>query len=108
MGLWLSFPSSPTLVPWRENMATLFDGFIRESVGLHCLFRKNHDLDFCIPFQKGYEEMQAESNLARYNYVIDAKVVSGVEAFRKRSVDDLSGRQILKELKLRILKRFGV
>jgi hypothetical protein len=110
MGLWLSFPSSPTLVPWNKNMIPVFNSFVNEEEGISliCLLKKNHDLDFCIPFQKGYEGAQAESNLARYNYVIDAKIISGVDALRKRSVDDLSGRQILKELKLRILKRFGV
>lgn len=110
LGLWVMPYGIASLIPWNENTSRYLELSGRGNSSLYCLLRKEYDQVFCTPFQNGYEGAQAESNLDRYNYVIDGNLISGVEAYRisqqDKSIGNLTGRTLLRELKRRIMRRF--
>ncbi|PIW30966.1 MAG: hypothetical protein COW30_00675 [Rhodospirillales bacterium CG15_BIG_FIL_POST_REV_8_21_14_020_66_15] len=114
LGIWINPAGTAALIPWNAEMAAHLKAPIDPGSGisLWCLMRKEHDLEYCVPFQAGYEEAQAESNLARYNYAIDGRLMSGIDAYRisksQQSIQTIPGRALLSELKRRILNRIGI
>lgn len=114
LGLWINPVGTAALIPWSTEMAAHMKPPMdpANGISLWCLMRKGHEADYCIPFQAGYEEAQAESNLARYNYAIDGRLMSGVDVYKltrsQQSIQTVSGRALLTELKRRLLKRLGV
>ena len=106
LGLWVIAMGMTTLIPWNKNTARYMDIFKDKDTSIICLFRKKYDLEYCTPFQKGYETAQAASNLARYNYVVDGNLISGVDALRaKNSTEHLSFKELLSATQERFFKR---
>ncbi len=114
LGMWASPSGTASLLPWNSEIAAHMNLPMGSSkgVGIWCLMRKRHDLDYCVPFQAGYEDAQADENLARYNYVINGQLMSGVEAIRingqKAALETFGGRALLNELCRRIAARIGI
>lgn len=114
LGMWIKLPGSTSIIPWSMETCRHLNFRIDEgaSVPIVCLMRKIHDQEFCVPFQAGYEGAQATENLARYNYVVDGRLMSGVDAYRisqsQQSIQTIPGRTLLTEMKRRLLNRLGI
>jgi len=111
LGLWINPFGGMSLIPWDENVMQYLNVPLGagSGIGITCLLKKVYDTEYCTPFQLGYEEVQDETNLARYKYVIDGKLLSGTDAYRdtqkKKSVENVSGRILVRELSRRIKSR---
>lgn len=114
LGLWISVTGSSVLLPWNDEIAKCLKmpADIHDGATIICLLKKQGDLPFCSPFQAGYEQAQAKENLARYNYAIDGRLMSGVDAFRHSdrqiALETYPGVAILGELIRRIKRRLGL
>ncbi|MEQ8228954.1 MAG: hypothetical protein RIA64_12785 [Rhodospirillales bacterium] len=115
IGLWVNPAGSASLIPWSMDMVRHLNIPTTPGQGgisVWCLMRKEQALEFCPPFQSGYEAAQAESNLARYNYAVDGRLMAGTDVYRitqsQQSLATLPGRVLLNELKHRIKRRLGL
>jgi hypothetical protein len=57
LGIWLCPGGTYSLIPWSDAMVKNLKASVNPDYYaiLYCLFRKSNHLDFCVPFQKGYE-----------------------------------------------------
>tara|TARA_B100000965_G_scaffold308006_1_gene267018 strand:+ start:1540 stop:2430 length:891 start_codon:yes stop_codon:yes gene_type:complete len=114
LGIWVSPSAGACLIPWNDEVGRHLKVPTERGSGISiwCLLRKEHDLDYCVPFQKGYEAAQAEENLARYNYALDGRLMSGVDVYRitqnQQPLETVSGSALLNELGRRIKRRIGL
>jgi hypothetical protein len=112
LGLWLSPVGTFTLMPWSDSMVKHLKAATDPEyyVLLYCLLRKTNDLEFCIPFQSGYESEQHPDNLNRYSYNVDGRLVSGTYAVQLSAkqgfLANVPGKALLSELSRRIRRRF--
>ena len=112
LGLWVCPLGSATLFPWANGAILKHLKASQDSelyVDLFCALRKTTDVEFCTPFQEGYEAAMTSDALERYSYVVDGVRLSGSLAFqisqKHRSIETASGRSLLKELIRRVKKR---
>jgi hypothetical protein len=82
------------------------------------LLRRLHDTPFCVPFQGHYETMIPDAAAARYSLVVDGELYDG-KRFKQlskagaivdssRRVTEIGGRDLLRELRRRIMGRVGL
>lgn len=114
LGLWVQPVGCASLIPWNDDLKKFLrmPDNLSDSIAMYCLLRKIHDTEFCIPFQSDYEEAQDPGNLARYNYSVDGRLMSGIDVYRitqnQQSLDTVSGRALLGQLLRRLKRRMGL
>lgn len=119
LGMWVGPDwqlTSP--VPWESS---LLDYLVLNSETTHLLvvlLRRLYDAAFCVPFQGHYETTIPDAAAARYSLVVDGELYDGrrfkqlskagaiVDAGRR--VDEIGGRDLLRELRRRIMRRIGL
>lgn len=103
LGMWVGPDwKLASLIPWEYG---LMDHLVMNAKTTHLLvvlLRKVEDKPFGIPFQEMYEGMVPEETLGRYSIVIDG---AGLDGYRGKYLTDVPGRQLVEELKTRILNR---
>ena len=111
MGLWICPSGTFSLIPWSKSILKHLKAAQDPtlSVLLYCVYRKTNNLEFCIPFQDGYESQQDEQNLMRYQYNVDGRLVSGKYAVTLSEKEGVlvktPGKLLIKELLKRISRR---
>lgn len=112
LGLWVCPTNSATLLPWANGTILKHLKVSQEqehSINLFCALRKTNDVEFCVPFQKCYEDDMTSDSLERYSYVVDGSRLSGSLVFKIShkhiSIETASGRFLLKELIRRVKKK---
>tara|TARA_R110000782_G_scaffold67650_5_gene136623 strand:+ start:13070 stop:13960 length:891 start_codon:yes stop_codon:yes gene_type:complete len=114
LGMWINPAGTATLIPWSDGMGKYLNLSAEAGAGVSiwCLMKKEHDLEYCVPFQSGYETAQHPTNLARYNYAVDGRLMSGTEVYKvmqgQESIENVSGRVLFGELRRRIKRRLGL
>ena len=91
-----------SLIPWERGLMDHLALNAKTSHLLVVLQRKLQDRPFGIPFQEMYEGMVPEETLERYSIVIDG---AGLDGYRGKYLTDVPGRQLVEELKTRIVNR---
>jgi hypothetical protein len=91
-----------SLIPWERGLMDHLALNAKTSHLLVVLQRKLQDKPFGIPFQEMYEGMVPEEALGRYSIVIDG---AGLDGYRGKYLTDVPGRQLVEELKTRIVNR---
>jgi len=78
LGMWFNLNTSlPSLIPWHsELLQHIHVSPLGDSV-LVVVTRKMFDAKFCVPFQNIYEFEQIDSNLGRYQYIVDGDLLNG-------------------------------
>lgn len=103
LGIWVGPDwQLASLIPWE---AGLMDYLALNSKTTHLLVvlqRKLEDRPFGMPFQEIYEGMVPPEALTRYSIAIDG---AGLDKNRGNYLTDVSGRQLLVELRKRIINR---
>jgi hypothetical protein len=120
LGLWIGAGSDGTLAsycPWDVKLLEFLSYNSRSAHILIVAFRKLYDKQFCVPFQAVYESVVPGETLARYAMVIDGNVLDGqrVRCLAKKdaavgartALEDAPGREILRELRKRVLRRIS-
>jgi hypothetical protein len=118
-GMWVGPDWQLTsLVPWEPS---LLDYLVLNAKTTHLLvvlLQRLHDSPFCVPFQGHYETMIPDMAAARYSLVVDGELYDG-KRFKQltkagaiiepgRRVDEISARELLRELHRRIFRRLGL
>ena len=119
LGMWVGPDWQLTsLVPWEPS---LLDYLVLNAKTTHLLvvlLQRLHDAPFCVPFQGHYETMIPDAAAARYSLVVDGELYDG-RRFKQlskagaivdsgRRVDEIGGRDLLRELRRRIMRRIGL
>ena len=119
LGMWVGPDRQLTsLVPWEPSLLDYLTLNAKTTQLLVVLLRRLHDAPFCVPFQGHYETMIPDDAAARYSLVVDGALYDG-RRFKQltragaiinpsRSVDEISGRDLLRELRRRVLRRLGL
>jgi hypothetical protein len=91
-----------SLIPWEVGLLEHLALNAKTTHLLVVVQRKVQDSAFATPFQEMYEGMVPPEVLTRYSIAIDG---AGIDQSRGRYLTDVSGRQLLDELKRRVVKR---
>lgn len=106
-----------SLIPWEPN---LLDYLVLNAKTTHLLvvlLRRSYDSPFCVPFQGHYETMIPADAAARYSLVVDGELLDGkrvrelsrLEGVANpdpgRRLDQISGRELVRELRMRLHRR---
>ena len=108
LGLWLCPVGTSALVPWSDSMVRHLKAATDPEyyVLLYCLLRKTNNMEYCVPFQSGYESAQHPDNLNRYSYNVDGRLISGTYAVQLSAkhnyIENISNRRLISELYRRI------
>jgi hypothetical protein len=109
LGIWVGPDwQLASLIPWERGLMDHLALNVNTTHLLVALHRKLQDKPFGIPFQEMYEGMVPEETLGRYSIVVDG---AGLDGYRGKYLTDVPGKQLLEELRRRIvnrlLRRFG-
>jgi hypothetical protein len=109
MGIWIGPDwQLGSLIPWEQGLLEFLVLNAKTTHLLVALQRKTRDRPFGIPFQGIYEDMVPAEVLTRYAVVVDG---AGLDKNRGTHLADVPGKQLLEELKRRVvrrlLRRFG-
>jgi SAM-dependent methyltransferase len=119
LGMWVGPDWQLTsLVPWESG---LLDYLVLNAKTTHLLvvlLRRLHEAAFCVPFQGHYETMIPDAAAVRYSLVVDGELYDG-KRFKQlskagkivdssRRVDEIGGRDLMRELRRRIMRRIGL
>jgi SAM-dependent methyltransferase len=119
LGMWVGPDWQLTsLIPWEPS---LLDYLVLNAKTTHLLvvlLQRLHDTPFCVPFQGHYETMIPDAAAARYSLVVDGELYDG-KRFKQlnkagaivdssRRVTEIGGRDLVRELRRRILRRLGM
>jgi hypothetical protein len=119
LGVWVGPDWQLTsLVPWEPGLLDYLVLNARTTHLLVVLLRRLHDTPFCVPFQGHYETMIPDAAAARYSLVVDGELYDG-KRFKQlskagaivdssRRVTEIGGRDLLRELRRRIMGRVGL
>lgn len=113
-GVWIG-PGweSLSLIPWEPN---ILDYMILNSKTTHLLvvlMQKQYNKEFCVPFQKVYEQMTPDDVMARYCLVVDGRLYDGtrVKHLTERDLPiethlrNAPGSKLLREVAYRMKRR---
>ena len=112
-----------SLIPWDPILLDYLAFSAKTTHLLVAVQRKRYNKEFCVPFQKVYENMVPDEVRSRYEMVIDGEMVDGkrlkpvLEEYldrevledlkRKRGLRGATGRDLVMELGQRVKRRLG-
>lgn len=103
LGIWVGPDwQLSSLVPYEIG---LLDYLVINAKTTHLLVvlqRKLHDTKFSVPFQGIYEDMVPKDALARYSVVVDGTLTKATPG---KYLTDVPGRQLLQEVRKRIIRK---
>ena len=129
LGVWVGLDwTLSSLVPWEPNLLEFLVLNEKTTTLLVTLQQKTVDQPFCPPFQGVYQDMIPDEPLSRYNLVVDGSILNALQ-FRQlnrpapglanatptadapapgRTLDQACGRELLRELAIRLRRRAGL